>query len=144
ESLLSRLEEQLRADAAAAARSGDAQAWESLRVRWLGRRQGVIGLMSENWLRTAPPELKRVIGQRLNALRVAAERQVEEGASAAARKSAVSAAKASTASDLFHPAAAERLDVTLPGNVQPTGVRHPLHRVIDDITAIFLALGYSV
>ncbi len=39
---------------------------------------------------------------------------------------------------------AERLDVTLPGIQRPIGVKHPVLRVMDEIVAVFKAMGYSV
>ena len=41
---------------------------ESLRLRWLGRKQGIIRSVTDNWLRPAPAVLKRQVGKRLNAL----------------------------------------------------------------------------
>jgi len=40
--------------------------------------------------------------------------------------------------------AAERLDITLPGIQRPIGVKHPVLRVMDEIVAVFKAMGYSV
>ena len=67
--LFSKLEALLREELAAIANGGDANAVEAMRVRWLGRKQGVIRGITDNWLKSAPPELKRETGQRLNALR---------------------------------------------------------------------------
>src|SRR6266478_3002110 len=50
---------------------------EAMRVRWLGRKQGTVGLIADNWLAKAPKELKREIGQKLNALRQKAEQEIK-------------------------------------------------------------------
>src|SRR5687768_1174373 len=71
--LFAGLEDGLRADLESVAASADSDAVEALRVRWLGRKQGVIRGVTDNWLKSAPPELKRETGQRLNALRQYAE-----------------------------------------------------------------------
>ncbi|MBI2818350.1 MAG: hypothetical protein HYX73_00075, partial [Acidobacteria bacterium] len=34
--------------------SPDAEAVEAFRVRWLGRKQGIIRAITDNWLRSAP------------------------------------------------------------------------------------------
>ena len=77
------------------------QAAEQLRVRWLGRKQGLLGAANDHWLKTAPGPLKRTVGRLLNELRSHAEQTIEERQRAAANKAAVSV-----------PAAA--VDVTLP------------------------------
>src|SRR5208283_4230995 len=40
--------------------------------------------------------------------------------------------------------ASERLDISLPGIHRPIGVKHPVLRVMDEIVAVFKAMGYSV
>jgi phenylalanyl-tRNA synthetase alpha chain len=40
--------------------------------------------------------------------------------------------------------ASERIDVTLPGIRRELGVRHPVLRTMDEIVAVFVAMGYSV
>ncbi len=40
--------------------------------------------------------------------------------------------------------ASDRLDITLPGIQRPIGVKHPVLRVMDEIVAVFKAMGYSV
>ena len=36
------------------------------------------------------------------------------------------------------------MDVTLPGRVQQLGSRHLINRIIDEVSDIFLGLGYTV
>src|SRR3990170_9126864 len=73
DALFLRLEANLHEDLAQAGGQAEGaarqEAREALRIRWLGRKQGIVSLITDNWLRPAPPELKREIGQRLNALR---------------------------------------------------------------------------
>lgn len=38
----------------------------------------------------------------------------------------------------------ERIDMTLPGPVKPSGTQHPVDKVMDEIIGIFAKLGYSV
>ena len=55
--------------------------WKSVRDAWLGRKSGVISQVTDNWLKPATPDLKRVVGQELNQFKshvesALAERQV--------------------------------------------------------------------
>jgi phenylalanyl-tRNA synthetase alpha chain len=142
--LLAEIETHLQQELASLAEvsGGNGPALEAFRVRWLGRKQGILRGIGDNWLRSAPPELKREIGQRLNALRETAEAGIQPVA--AAGPAVARSAEPQAALHTVRPGEMERLDVSLPGNRRPVGVRHPIRRVIDDITAIFLSLGYSV
>src|ERR1700736_289510 len=62
------------ADATAA---GDETSWKQFRDAWLGRKSGVLTLITDNWLKPASPELKRAVGARLNELRAHVESQIE-------------------------------------------------------------------
>src|SRR5208337_3055627 len=41
----------------------------AMHYAWLGRKSGVLGAITDNWLKTAPPALKPVVGQSLNELK---------------------------------------------------------------------------
>ena len=139
QTLFARLERRLTEDLARLEQGSQ----ESLRLRWLGRKQGIIRSVTDNWLRPAPTVLKRQVGERLNALRNEAERRINLPLSSPAapdvKKSRAEPAAAKTSS-----APAKAIDITLPGNRWEAGVRHPLRQVMDEITEIFFALGYSV
>ncbi|OFW09870.1 MAG: phenylalanine--tRNA ligase subunit alpha [Acidobacteria bacterium RIFCSPLOWO2_02_FULL_59_13] len=113
-----------------------ATALENLRVRWLGRKQGIIRSITDNWLAPAPSELKREIGQRLNALRKEAEDRISQ----------IFLGPAVRVTDEIEITAEveQGLDITLPGNRRVIGAQHPIRRALDEITEIFYALGYSV
>ena len=73
---------------------------EAFRLRWLGRKQGRLKLISDAWLKSAPAEARKPLGMRFNQLK----QQIE--AALAARRAAP-------------PAASRRrrgLDITLPGS----------------------------
>ena len=139
QALFARLERRLSEDLARLEQGSQ----ESLRLRWLGRKQGIIRSVTDNWLRPAPTVLKRQVGERLNALRNEAERRINLPPSSPVapdvKKSRAEPAAAKTSS-----APAKAIDITLPGNRWEAGVRHPLRQVMDEITEIFFALGYSV
>ena len=113
------------AQAAVAAPSFDAEAF---RLDWLGRKQGLLKQVSDAWLKTAPVEAKKLIGQRFNALK----EQIEAALTGAAEKS--SAAKPTAAA----------LDITLPGTAQRLGVEHPLIKTMAEVVSVFTRMGYSV
>ena len=134
------------------ARSGpvDPTKIEELRVRWLGRKQGIIRSITDNWLRSALPELKPIVGAQLNTLRKLAENYIEiELPKSMGLHQVVSSLSPSTESLQGIQVSAtipheSDLDITLPGTRRAVGVRHILHRVMDDISEIFFSLGYSV
>ena len=106
--------------------------WKAFRDRWLARKNGLLTQVNDTWLKVAPKDAKRDVGQRVNELKS----RVEAGVDAAQFR-----IKASS-SDAKH--AAEGLDITLPGVRRPIGVKHPVLRVEDEIVAVFKAMGYSV
>ncbi len=118
-------------DRDAAAASAEAL-WKVFRDAWLGRRSGVLTQITDNWLKPAPPELKRAVGQALNDFRAHVEAGVE------ARRTAVEAASAQAA------AARESRDLSLPGVARPIGTRHLIRQTLEEIERIFLSLGYTV
>ena len=101
---------------------------EAFRIEWLGRKQGRLKAISDAWLKSAPAEAKRSIGQRFNALKEQVEALVAE-ASAAPRGTRVEAAA---------------VDFSLPGIAQRIGAEHPLISTMDEIVSVFEKLGYSV
>ena len=105
---------------------------EPFRVRWLGRKQGLLTAANDNWLKAAPPDLKRPVGRLLNELKQYAEQALE------ARRAELAAANERAR------LAAERLDVTLPGNRRQVGARHPVQITLEEIQDIFFSMGYSV
>jgi phenylalanyl-tRNA synthetase alpha chain len=98
---------------------------ESFRLDWLGRKQGKLKQISDALLKSAPPEAKRLIGQRFNVLK----EQVEIWLAV---------------EQLLDGDSAERLDVTLPGSAQRVGAEHPLVKTMAEIVSVFQRMGYSV
>ncbi len=108
---------------------------EAFRLEWLGRKQGRLKAISEAWLKAAPPEAKRLIGQRFNALKEAVEAVLAE----AATPGRVQAPGRSQT-----PTLASGIDLTLPGSAPRIGAEHPLIKTMAEIVAVFERLGYSV
>ena len=102
-----------------------AEAMEQLRIRWIGRKQGLLVRVGEV-LKDAPPEARREVGKRFNALKSAIEPRCDPEQ------------LKSTA------AGAEAIDITLPGTRRHLGAEHPLIRTMNEIVTVFAAMGYSV
>ncbi len=123
---------ELRAEFAAAAAVADDATWKVFRDAWLGRKSGVLTQITDNWLKPAPPELKRAVGQALNEFKAHVESIVEH------RRAAIEAAAEQAAR------AAETLDLSLPGVPRTLGTRHPIRQTFDELERIFRSIGFSV
>jgi len=112
DSNLDQLFAQLEAEARQGAASlGSPEAVENFRLDWLGRKQGRLKQLSDQWLKSAPAEQKRELGQRFNALKTLVEGLLEEAAGAGPSDAAL---------------AAEAIDITLPGTRRLQGAEHPI------------------
>lgn len=100
---------------------------KTFRDRWLGRKDGILNQVNELWLKAAPKDAKREVGQRVNRLKAEVEQKVE------AALAATSSAKAE-----------HELDISLPGIRRTIGAEHPIIRTQNEIIAVFKNLGYSV
>src|SRR5689334_332233 len=56
---------------------------KALRDAWMGRKSGVLTRVTDNWLKTAPGELRPAVGKALNELRAHVESRLTELQSAA-------------------------------------------------------------
>jgi phenylalanyl-tRNA synthetase alpha chain len=98
---------------------------EQLRVRWLGRKQGLLTQISE-LLKQAPATARGDFGKRFNALKKAIEPRCDPEQQAATRPPA------------------DSIDITLPGTRRKLGAEHPLVSTMHEILAVFARMGYSV
>ena len=110
----------------------DEAAWKLFRDAWLGRKSGVLTQVTDNWLKPASPELKRVVGQKLNELRAHVELQIE------ARRVAIESGAEEAA------LARERVDLSLPGVIHPIGSHHLIRQVLHEVEDIFFSIGFSI
>jgi phenylalanyl-tRNA synthetase alpha chain len=121
----------------------------SLRNRWLGRKSGILTQLNEVWLKPSPLESRREVGIRINKVRDVVKDKIEEAISAAsfgatASPNELASLQSNLQRHLDAKLASDRLDITLPGTQRPIGVKHPVLRVMDEIVAVFKAMGYSV
>jgi phenylalanyl-tRNA synthetase alpha chain len=105
-----------------------AEAVEQFRLQWLGRKQGRLKSISDAWLKSAPVEAKKLIGQRFNQLKAQIEARLDSAAGAGSQ----------SALD------AEAIDITLPGTHRALGAEHPLIKTMHEMVAVFQRMGYSV
>ena len=103
---------------------------ETVRVAVLGKSGTLTGYLRS--MGQVPKEERAAVGKAVNEARVA----VEEALGAA--KAKLDAAELAAAID------AAAVDVTLPGRVQQMGTRHLINAITDEISEVFLGLGYTV
>jgi phenylalanyl-tRNA synthetase alpha chain len=123
---------QLRAEAEAEiAKADSTAALEALRVRFLGRRAELPQLL--RGVRDLPPDQRGEVGGAANEARAALEELIERRA------------RELDATEIDARLAADRLDVTLPGDpAPPLGGLHLLTSTRREIEDVFLGLGFDV
>lgn len=110
--------------------SNDLNALEQLRIVLLGKKGQINELMQE--MKSLPADQKREFGMAVNVLKQETEEAIKTKM-AEVREKALDAQ-----------AAAEKIDVTLPGRQLVYGNLHPLTVVQQEIEDIFVAMGYAV
>ncbi|MBV8650899.1 MAG: phenylalanine--tRNA ligase subunit alpha, partial [Alphaproteobacteria bacterium] len=110
--------------------AGSGEALEQVRVAALGRKGQITTLMKG--LGGLDPEARKTMGAGLNRLKD----EIAEALEAAGARLDSAALTARLAS--------ERIDVTLPVRAETEGRLHPISQTIDELTAIFGEMGFSV
>lgn len=110
--------------------AADRRALDDLRVRFLGKKGELTGLLKQ--LGQLPHEQRREVGQAVNRTKQALEHSISE------RESEL------RSEELTRRLASERIDVTLPGRAIEPGGLHPVTRALDRILSIFNQLGFSI
>ncbi|MDR3072461.1 MAG: phenylalanine--tRNA ligase subunit alpha, partial [Clostridiales Family XIII bacterium] len=103
---------------------------EALRIKYLGKKGALTSILRS--MGSLSPEERKVFGQQANAARIEIENLLDEK-----KKDAANAAK----EERF---VRERVDVTEPGKVPESGNLHPITQTIDEISRIFISMGYSI
>ena len=114
----------------AVAKAGDEAALEEVRLAALGKKGEISALMAG--LGKMAPDERKVAGAAFNVLKD------EIDAVLRAKKAALADAA------LDARLRSEWLDVTLPGRPRRQGTIHPVSQVLDELTAIFADMGFSV
>jgi phenylalanyl-tRNA synthetase alpha chain len=115
---------------AALASASDLRAWDAVRVGVLGKNGRLTALLKE--LGKAPPAQRRERGAALNRLKEALTGAVE------ARRLALEEAA------LDARLLSERIDVSAPPRPAPRGLVHPISRTMEEMAAIFGAMGFAI
>ncbi|MCI7742139.1 MAG: phenylalanine--tRNA ligase subunit alpha [Clostridiales bacterium] len=103
---------------------------ETLRVKYLGKKGELTAILRQMGQLSA--QERPAMGQLANQLRSDIENAIE------ARKTELSAAL------LEKKLRDEALDVSLPGEKQPIGHKHPMYNVLDQIKDIFIGMGFEI
>ena len=112
------------------AQSADLRALEDLRVTILGKSGALTKMLRE--LGAAPADERRSRGAQLNRLRDDIDAALEE------KRTTLEAGAIAARLQ------AERFDVSLPPVIEPAGSIHPISRTLEEMAAIFGAMGFSV
>jgi phenylalanyl-tRNA synthetase alpha chain len=116
---------------AALAAAGDTHALDELRVRYFGRKGGLVPALFAR-LKEVPKEQKKDAGDALNKLRDRLEAELKE------KSDRIAAAETSRKE------AADSIDVTLPSRLPRLGHLHPITIVRREMEQIFAEMGYSL
>ena len=112
------------------AQASSLQELDAVRVAVVGKSGELTGYLRN--MGNVPKEERAEVGKAVNAARQAVEEAIE------GHKAALAAA------ELDARIQSDAVDVTLPGRVQQLGSRHLINRIIDEVSDIFLGLGYTV
>jgi phenylalanyl-tRNA synthetase alpha chain len=124
--------DELRSEAeSAVAAAAEPAALEELRVRYLGRKSELTGVL--RGIRELPPEQRGPVGQAANQVRQALESMLSRRATALED------------AELERSLTQDRIDVTLPGDPPlPPGYLHLVTQTRRDMEDIFLGMGFNV
>lgn len=103
---------------------------EALRVKYLGKKGELTGLLKQMGGLSA--ELRPVMGQMANEVRANLESAIEAQSNLLERKAMEARLES------------EALDVTIPGTKLRMGHKHPMYSVLDEIKDIFIGMGFEI
>jgi phenylalanyl-tRNA synthetase alpha chain len=115
---------------AALAEAGDLRAWDAIRIAVLGRNGSLTAMLRD--LGKVPAEQKKERGAALNRLKDALNAAID-GRKLQLEEAALDARLLS-----------ERIDPTLPPRPRDLGLIHPISRTMEEVSAIFGAMGCTV
>ena len=116
---------------AALAAANDGRSLDDLRVRYFGRKGGIVPTLFSK-LKSVPPDQKREVGDALNKLRDRLETDLKE-------KTADLVSKALDGKE-----AREKIDVTLPSRLPRLGHLHPTTIARLEIEQLFREMAYTI
>ena len=109
--------------------AGDAKEIEAWRIRYLGKKSRLNDVL--RGLPNLPLDEKKEVGAAANRLKMDLEKSLSQKEQALSQKQIDSVGE-------------EHLDVSLPGSSLPLGRLHPVTQVIDEMSQIFVSMGFQV
>jgi len=103
---------------------------DEIRVKVLGKKGQLTEIL--RGMGKLSPEERKVIGQMANSVRAEIEGMLEEKFDAVKKAAKEAQLKA------------EKIDVTEPGKDTIVGVKHPVTRTIEEISKVFMNMGFSI
>jgi len=103
---------------------------DEIKVRFLGKKGELTAILKG--MKDLSNEERPIIGQLANEVRQDIEVKIEETKKVLAQK------------ELMAKLEAENLDVTMPGKTCACGHSHPMSTVIEEISDIFIGMGYEI
>ena len=101
-----------------------------VRVKYMGKKGEVTQILKG--MGKLPPEEKKELGQAANKVRNEIEELINQK---------MAEVKAAAKEAQFK---AEKIDVTEPGKVVKAGVKHPVTLTIEEISKVFMNMGFSI
>jgi phenylalanyl-tRNA synthetase alpha chain len=111
--------------------ANDAAGVQALRDRFLGRKAGEVTALFKEMGKIAA-EAKKDAGEALNALKEFSETKIGEAETRLEQR--LRETRLSS----------ERIDVSLPGRARPSGGKHPLTLVREEVEDVFIGLGFDI
>ena len=110
--------------------SADLAALENARVKFLGKKGEITSILKQ--MGKLSPEERPAMGQLANLVRSAVEESIEQNGEKLKRLQQEAKLRSET------------IDVTLPGEKNETGHRHPLEIVLNEVKDIFIGMGFQI
>ncbi len=103
---------------------------EEIRIGMLGKKGKLTEILRS--MGSLEPEERKVLGQAANKIRTEIEALLAEKFAAVKE------------SEKNQKLKSEQIDVTEPGRQRPLGTKHPISITIDEISKVFMSMGYSI
>ena len=103
---------------------------DDIKVKFLGKKGELTAILKG--MKDITNEQRPIIGQLANEVRNSIENKIEEVKKEIAKI------------ELETKLESEKIDVTMPGHTCACGHKHPLDKVIDEISNIFIGMGYEI
>ena len=111
-------------------RAQNTEGLEELRIKYLGKKGALTKILRS--MGTLGPEERKEVGQKANEIRNSIKNYIDEKTAELKKRQTEQAFQKET------------LDVTAPGKIPRLGAKHPVTLTIDEMTRIFMNMGFSL